>query len=101
VYCANSKYLHDFCYTEALSSPFNTYGQGQPVLSITFLAFSSLKDKCMHTNMIHPLKHKKKPPWLLVGKETIPSDRRLSAKLVPTFADRGCRVVSATDPHGG
>jgi hypothetical protein len=29
-----------------------------------------------------------------------PSDRRMSAKLVPTFADRGCRVVSATDPHG-
>jgi hypothetical protein len=28
-----------------------------------------------------------------------PSDRRLSAKVVPTFADRGCRVVSATDPH--
>jgi hypothetical protein len=24
----------------------------------------------------------------------------LSAKLVPTFADIGCRVVSATDPHG-
>jgi hypothetical protein len=31
---------------------------------------------------------------------TKPSDRRLSAKLVPTFADRGCRVVSATDPYG-
>jgi hypothetical protein len=29
-----------------------------------------------------------------------PSDRRLSAKLVPTFADRGCHVVSVTDPHG-
>jgi hypothetical protein len=29
-----------------------------------------------------------------------PSDRRLSAKLVPTLADRGCRVVSVTDPHG-
>jgi hypothetical protein len=29
-----------------------------------------------------------------------PSNRRLSSKLVPTFADRGCRVVSATDPHG-
>jgi hypothetical protein len=26
------------------------------------------------------------------------SDRRLSEKLMPTFADRGCRVVSATDP---
>jgi hypothetical protein len=29
-----------------------------------------------------------------------PSDRRLSAKLVQTFADRGCSVVSATDPYG-
>jgi hypothetical protein len=29
-----------------------------------------------------------------------PSDRRLSAKLVPTLADRGCRVVGATNPHG-
>jgi hypothetical protein len=29
-----------------------------------------------------------------------PSDRRLSAKLAPTSADRGCRVVSATDTYG-
>jgi hypothetical protein len=29
-----------------------------------------------------------------------PSDHCLSAKLVPTFADRRCRVVSATDPYG-
>jgi hypothetical protein len=28
------------------------------------------------------------------------SDRRLSAKLVPTFADRWCHVVSVTDPYG-
>jgi hypothetical protein len=28
-----------------------------------------------------------------------PSDHRLSAKLVPTFADRGCRVVSVTNPY--
>jgi hypothetical protein len=28
-----------------------------------------------------------------------PSDRRLSAKLLPTFADRACRMVSATDLH--
>jgi hypothetical protein len=28
-----------------------------------------------------------------------PSDRRLSAKLMPTFADRGCHVVSVTEPH--
>jgi hypothetical protein len=29
-----------------------------------------------------------------------PSDSRMSANLVPTFADRGCHVVSATDPYG-
>jgi hypothetical protein len=29
-----------------------------------------------------------------------PSDRRLSAKLVTTFADRECHVVSATNPYG-
>jgi hypothetical protein len=28
------------------------------------------------------------------------SDRRLSAKLVQTSADRGCHVVSVTDPYG-
>jgi hypothetical protein len=29
-----------------------------------------------------------------------PSDRRLTAKLVPTFADRWYHVVSLTDPYG-
>jgi CBS-domain-containing membrane protein len=29
-----------------------------------------------------------------------PSDRCLSAKLVPTFADIGCHVVSVMDPYG-
>jgi hypothetical protein len=28
------------------------------------------------------------------------SERHMSAKLVPTFADTGCRVVSSMDPHG-
>jgi hypothetical protein len=28
------------------------------------------------------------------------ADRRLSAKLVSTFAKRGCHVVSVTDPYG-
>jgi hypothetical protein len=40
-------------------------------------------------------------PWLWFASELYrPSDRRLLAKLVPTFADRGCRVISATDSHG-
>jgi hypothetical protein len=38
-------------------------------------------------------------PLSLASELYRPSDRRLSAKLVPTFEDRGCRVVSATDPH--
>jgi hypothetical protein len=29
-----------------------------------------------------------------------PSDRRLSATLVPTFSDRGFHLVSVTDPYG-
>jgi hypothetical protein len=41
-----------------------------------------------------------KTPWSQSASELYrPRDRRLSAKLVPTFEDRGCRVVSATDPH--
>jgi hypothetical protein len=43
----------------------------------------------------------KQAPWPQSASELYrPSDRRLSPKLVPTFADRGCRVVSAMDPHG-
>jgi hypothetical protein len=44
--------------------------------------------------------NKKQTPWLQSASELYqPSDRRLSAKLVPTLAGRGYRVVSATDPH--
>jgi hypothetical protein len=35
-----------------------------------------------------------------VRERTIPNDRHLSTKLVPTFTDRGCHVVSVTDPYG-
>jgi hypothetical protein len=41
-----------------------------------------------------------KTPWPESASELYqPSDRRLSAKLVPTFADRRCHVVSVTDPY--
>jgi hypothetical protein len=51
--------------------------------------------KCMSYKK---LKLKELNSVALVRERTRPSDRRLSAKLVPTFVDRGCRVVSATDP---
>jgi hypothetical protein len=28
------------------------------------------------------------------------SDRHFSAKWLPTFADKGCHVVTVTDPYG-
>jgi hypothetical protein len=37
----------------------------------------------------------------LVRERTMPTERPpLVGEVVPTFADRGCRVVSATDPPG-
>jgi hypothetical protein len=43
----------------------------------------------------------KKTPWPEPSSELYrPSDRRLSATLVPTFADTGCHMVSVTDPYG-
>jgi hypothetical protein len=43
---------------------------------------------------------KKKTPWSESASELYrPSDRRLSAKWLPTFADRECHVVSVTDPY--
>jgi hypothetical protein len=42
-----------------------------------------------------------KTPWPEPASELYrPSERRLSAKLVPTFADRWCHVVNVTDPYG-
>jgi hypothetical protein len=43
----------------------------------------------------------RKNPWPeSANKLYRPSDRHLSAKLVPTFANIGCHVVNATDPYG-
>jgi hypothetical protein len=40
-------------------------------------------------------------PWPSSANELhLPRDRRLSTKLGPTFADKGCRAVSATNRYG-
>jgi hypothetical protein len=50
---------------------------------------------------VYSNKENKKHSVAWVRERTKPTERlRLSAKLVPTFADRGCRVVSVTDPYG-
>jgi hypothetical protein len=58
---------------------------------------------CRHSlltvNCIMP--EQKKTPWSESESELCrPSGRHLSAKLVLTFADRGCHVVSMADPYG-
>jgi CBS-domain-containing membrane protein len=43
----------------------------------------------------------KRTPWPESASElNRPSDRRLLVKLVPNFADKGCHMVSVTDPYG-
>jgi hypothetical protein len=40
-------------------------------------------------------------PWPEPASELYrPSDRRLSVKLLPAFADRGCHVLNVTDAYG-
>jgi hypothetical protein len=52
-----------------------------------------------HENTVQAIT--KKTPWSESASELYrPSDRRSSAKWLPTFADKGCHVVSVTDPYG-
>jgi hypothetical protein len=49
----------------------------------------------------HTITTNKETPWPESASELYrPSDRRLSAKLVATFADKGYRMVIVTDPYG-
>jgi hypothetical protein len=60
--------------------------------------FSCLTFLC---SLCELLLQKLKTPYPKSASEFYPtSDCRLSAKLSPTFADRGCRLVSSTDPYG-
>jgi hypothetical protein len=57
--------------------------------------------KYMTNSNVKKKKKKKKNPWPESASELYrPSDRCLSAKWLPTFADTGCHVVSMTDPYG-
>jgi hypothetical protein len=70
------------------SAPFSIYGSQQCYRSV----LKKRSNKLRKETKLRGFSPQAKYTWL--------SDRRLSAKLVPTFADRGCHMVSATDPHG-
>jgi hypothetical protein len=65
--------------------------------SIVFCPEDSYRD--VHHLSSWTFKQKQQTPWPESVSEIYrPSDRRLSAKLVPTSADRGCHVVSMWIP---
>jgi hypothetical protein len=62
--------------------------------------FSAFLSDVPVLKVLHSQKNKQ-TPWSESASELYrPSDRRLSAKCLPTFADKGCHVVSVTDPYG-
>jgi hypothetical protein len=71
-----------------LSSPSGTQGYGGGILTR------------LHTGSSEQVTNNP-PPWSQSASELYrPSDRRLSAKWLPTFTDRGCHLVSVTDHYG-
>jgi hypothetical protein len=56
--------------------------------------------QCLDEYLTYSLQEKKTPWSESASVLYRPRDRHLSAKLVPTFAERGCHMVSVTDPYG-
>jgi hypothetical protein len=85
-----SKHFHVFCW--CLQTNVALISWNRPLrLPCTYIRFRIQRYR---TN-------KQKTPWPELTSELYRlSDRCLFAKLVPTFADRGCHVVGVTDPHG-
>jgi hypothetical protein len=59
-----------------------------------------VKKKYSLTLHLVPISLSKTPRPEFASEIYRPSYRRLWAKLVPTFSDRGCHVVCLTDPYG-
>jgi hypothetical protein len=79
--------------------------QEQSLLDVCVCALHStaavgvLAEHTVHVLLL-PMKTNEQTPWPESATELHrPSDRRLSANWLPTFADKGCHVVSVTDPY--
>jgi hypothetical protein len=85
---------------ELLLSEFNLIGYLCHVRYFTYYYYCTL----CYNHVIKPdyMKQNKQTNSMVWVRERTyrPSDRRLSAKWLPTFADKGCHVVSVTDPYG-
>jgi CBS-domain-containing membrane protein len=58
------------------------------------------EEHCRVSNMFAALENLERK-GIIVRVRTIPTDSRLLAKLVPTFADKECHAISVTDLYGG
>jgi hypothetical protein len=68
--------------------------------SSVFFISSYMNSLSYHSMLSNPRSLHKTPCPEFASELYRPSDRRLSAKLMPNFADKRCRVVSETDPYG-
>jgi hypothetical protein len=91
-----SDLLHHADFT---SFPFRGNSKGRILRNSISTKFVEPPTKRHTCTAYHKLK-KLQTPWPESASELYrPSDLRLSTKLVPTFADIGCHVVSVTDPY--
>jgi hypothetical protein len=68
---------------------------------LLFSVGSTLDQPIARPVSTHKQDKNKQSPWSESASELYrPSDRRLSAKWLPTFVYRWCHVVSVTDPYG-
>jgi hypothetical protein len=81
--------------TDKLISSSNIYFES----NISNVYFDKLKNILTKKYIFINIYKQTKNPWPEYASEIYrPSDRRLSAKLVQTFADRECHVVTPADP---
>jgi hypothetical protein len=78
------------------------YSESQPPPPLTIIqTIATVKSSQLtHECCFSPYQTKKTPWSESVSELYRPSDRCLSAKWLPTFADKGWHVVSVTDPYG-
>jgi hypothetical protein len=90
-----TNYLWKSCFTmrkkKSISGPY-TFS------SLTLLQ-SALLTATHASSFLTQKKKKKTNSMVWVREWIIPTERRLSVKWLPTFADRGCHMVSVTDPY--
>jgi hypothetical protein len=90
-----------FCYRLGQTQGYNAAGRIRSTGKCNDLIGNLTRDLPACGIVPQPTTNKQQTPWPeSTGELYRSSDCHLLAKLVPTFADIGCHVVSVTDPYG-